>query len=411
MSRRIDVYDGLRGIAVVLVVLSHGWTVWPTTDIDKRDWLHPWFVSGNYAVSIFFVVGAFLATRSLLKRHEESGVLRPGVEFLRRFLRISAQVWLLLLAVAVIAGLETTTTYRGTETGTSLLRIGTYTWNWYLQDHAVTARPDLGHLWYLSVDMQMFVLILLVVWILRARPALVLLTLGSLLIACLLWRTHVHETEGIYQALLRTTVRGDAPLAGATAAAAVPLLSKLEPAARWLAALGALALVPLLYATADPFAAGDDAGKNFFGLPGVLLVLTLAVFMVATTLRTPTAWVTVPLASPPLAFLGRHSLSVFLWHYPIFWFVSRHSDSWSWQERTVAGLVATAVIAFASELIAERPMQRFLRSPSFRQVEGGIPAYAAQAAKQSWQQRQDKSAVSLDKTSEPSEPEQPEPKS
>lgn len=392
MSRRIDVYDGLRGIAVVLVVLHHLWTVAPSKDIDEA-WLYPWVVSGNYAVSIFFVVGAFLATSGLLKRYQERGSLRPGVEFLRRFLRISAQVWLLLLAVAVVAGLEASNTYRGTETGTSLLRIGTYTWNWYLQDHALVARPDLGHLWYLSVDMQVFVLVLLAVYVLRRRPAALLLTLGSLLIACLAWRAHVHETEGIYQALLRTTVRADAPLAGATAAAAMPFLNKLLPAARWLAGLSMLALVPLLYAAADPVGAPDsESGANFFGWPGVLVILTMAVFMVGFTLHPNNRWVTVPLAWRPLAFMGRHSLSVFLWHFPIFWFVSRHSEGWSWQERTLVGLVATVVIAFASELIAERPMQRFLQSPGWREAQDdGAWAYAVRSGKQRWRDRRTKS--------------------
>lgn len=377
MIRRIDVYDGLRGIAVVLVVLSHGWTVWPTTEIDKQDWLHPWFVSGNYAVSIFFVVGAFLATRGLIRRHEERDTVRFGVEFLRRFLRISAQVWLLLIAVAVVTGLETEITYRGKETGTSLIQIATYRWNWYLQDHAVVARPDLGHLWYLSVDMQVFVLILLAVCILRRWPVALLITLAGFLVACLAWRAHVYETEGIYQALLRTTVRADAPLAGAVGAAALPFLSRLAPAGRWLAGLAALALAPLLYLIADPTSAAEP-GRNFFGVPGVLLTLALMTFMVGFTLRPDNRWVSVVLASPPLAFLGRHSLSLFLWHYPIFWYVSRHSEGWSWQERTLAGLAATAVLAFAGELIAERPMQRYLSSPDWREVESnGIVPYVA----------------------------------
>ncbi|WP_109506322.1 acyltransferase family protein [Nocardioides speluncae] len=376
-SRRIDVYDGLRGIAVVLVVLSHGWTVWPSTEIDERDWLHPWFVSGNYAVSIFFAVGAFLATRSLIKRHEERGTVRFGVEFLRRFLRISAQVWLLLIAVAVVTGLESEITYRGKETGTSLFRIATYTWNWYLQDHAVVARPDLGHLWYLSVDMQVFVLILLAVCILRRWPVALLITLAALLAACLAWRAHVYETEGIYQALLRTTVRADAPLAGAVGAAAMPFLSKLAPAGKWLAGLAAIALAPLVYLIADPVGAAEP-GRNFFGVPGVALTLALMTFMVGFTLRPDNRPVGVVLGSPPLAFLGRHSLALFLWHYPIFWYVSRHSDGWSWQERTLVGLAATAVIAFAGELIAERPMQRYLSSPDWREVESaGLAPYLA----------------------------------
>jgi peptidoglycan/LPS O-acetylase OafA/YrhL len=375
-SRRIDVYDGLRGIAIVLVVLSHGWVLWPTTSISSNDALRPWFTDGNYAVSFFFVVGAFLMTRGLLRRNEVSGTLHPGVEFLRRFLRISAQVYLLLVVVALVAILDTTETYADTETRTSLLRIGSYTWNWYLQDHALAARPDLGHLWYLSVDMQVFVLVLFTVYLLRRRPAWLLTALALLLVASLSWRSHVYDTEGLYQALLRTTVRMDAPLAGATAAAALPYLKRLAPSAGRIATLCMVALLPLLYANSDT--------HDFFTWPGLVLDLVLALFMVACTLGSPGRLVTVALGWAPLAFLGRHSLSLYLWHYTTFWFVSRHSVDWAWPARTAVALGVTLLGAFLSEAIAENRVQRLLRSPAWKQLEHGIPSYLAGLAKAGW---------------------------
>ena len=113
--------------------------------------------------------------------------------------------------------------------GRSSWALLTYTWNWYVRDNTLEARPDFGHLWYLSVDMQVFILVLLLVYLLRRRRIGLLLTLGGLLVMVIMWRAHVYQTEGIFQALLRTNVRMDAPLSGAIAATALPYLKRLRP--------------------------------------------------------------------------------------------------------------------------------------------------------------------------------------
>ena len=50
--RRVDLYDGLRGVAIVLVVLSHGWQLWPVDWIDSHAAVRPFFRNGNAGVSI-----------------------------------------------------------------------------------------------------------------------------------------------------------------------------------------------------------------------------------------------------------------------------------------------------------------------------------------------------------------------
>lgn len=373
LTPRIDVFDGIRGVAIVLVVLSHGWTIWPTSAINDRPLLRTVFTSGNYAVSVFFVVGAFLATQGMLRAVRSPEGLRPGVALLRRFVRLSGQVYFLLLVVALVTVLDTTDTYPDTETRTSILRIGSYTWNWYLQSHALVARPDLGHLWYLSVDMQAFVLILAVVYLLRRRPAWLLVALLSLLLACISWRTHVYQTEGLYQAMLRTTVRVDAPLTGASAAAAIPFLKRLEPRARLISGVSLVALVPLLYFNAP--------ASGYFGWPGLLLDLSLAGFVIGCTVATPPRFVTASLGSRLLTYLGRRSLSLYLWHYPIFWFVSRHTYDWGWEARTLVALALTLAIAELSERLVESRVQKLLQSSAWKEMERGIPRYVGRQVK------------------------------
>ena len=72
---RIEVFDGLRGIAIVLVILSHGWTIWPNTGVMGNGILRAPFSSGNFAVSIFFVIGSYLAVTAMLRERDRTGNL------------------------------------------------------------------------------------------------------------------------------------------------------------------------------------------------------------------------------------------------------------------------------------------------------------------------------------------------
>src|SRR5215212_6068338 len=88
--------DGIRGYAIVLVLLSHSWTLAPTPDWTSVRWL---FFSGDFAVTVFFVVSGYLATGGMLREVDRTGRLRPSVIWLRRWLRISAQVYVMVLVV------------------------------------------------------------------------------------------------------------------------------------------------------------------------------------------------------------------------------------------------------------------------------------------------------------------------
>ena len=75
-------------------------------------------------------------------------------------------------------------------------------------------------------------LVTVLVYVLRRRPGWLVVTLTGLVLASWAWTSHLAGSETEVNLLLRTSVRIDAPLAGALAAAALPFLPGCGPTAR-----------------------------------------------------------------------------------------------------------------------------------------------------------------------------------
>jgi peptidoglycan/LPS O-acetylase OafA/YrhL len=364
-GRRVRVLDGIRGFAIILVLLSHTWIVAPVSDIDDRA-LQVLMSSGNYAVSIFFVVGGFLATRGMLREVDRRGSLRPGVTWVRRWIRISAHVYPLVIAVLALTAVDQNmVAYKLNNTRESAWHIITYTWNGYVRTHPLEARPDLGHLWYVCTDIWTVGFIALLVFVLGRRRQVLLLALAASVLVVMLYREHVYQTEGLFPALTRVQTRADGLLWGAMAAVALPWLRGLAPRAQALNLLSVVALVPLMWAVND--------SADYFGFAGWLLNLDLAVLVVTTSLAEPRRVVQRVVGWAPLELVGRYSLVLYIWHYPIFFYLSRNTLDWSWPWRTLVGYGLTVAIAVVTQRLIERPLQRWLSSPSWRAVDDGFP--------------------------------------
>lgn len=146
LNRRIDSVDGLRAVAVTLVVAYH---------------LVPGSVPGGMiGVDLFFVISGFVIGRSLLTELQTTHRISMVGFMHRRFSRLMpplvAAVALTMLAVIVWAP-ETLTTFRR-DVVASL----TYTANWWfiLSDRpyaeAFSAPPVLQHMWSIAVEEQFY---------------------------------------------------------------------------------------------------------------------------------------------------------------------------------------------------------------------------------------------------------------
>jgi peptidoglycan/LPS O-acetylase OafA/YrhL len=373
--RRIDLYDGLRGVAIVLVVLSHGWQLWPVGWIDSHTWVRPFFRNGNSGVTIFLVAAGFLMFQALTARRELIR-MRPDTALVRRVARVGPTLWVFLIVAVVVSAVDGSADDWHADTPASVAHVLTYTWNWYVEGNLVTSRPDFGHLWYLSVDMQAFVIMAGFLYLLRRRPVGLLWALTGFYLVLLWWRFHAADTEFVFQVLVRTTVRMDPFVVGVIAAAALPQLRRLQIPQRtlaWAAAGSLVALVPLLF--------WCDHDWSYLRWGGTALEWDVALFFAAVGLGGTSAFLARAMGNEPLVRLGRASLTLYIWHYPVFMFVQRHTTGWGWQAVTAVGLLGTVAVSAVSERLVDRRVTAFLRRPGWREMDDGVPAWLAARAR------------------------------
>ena len=109
--RHMPALDGLRGVAILLVILTHGAGGWPAAAAIMQDtlaWPGTFHLPGKvaniagqaiYGVTLFFVVSAFTLTLSLAK----GGSLYAYA--IRRVARVGPGYWLAGIAYTLVAGL------------------------------------------------------------------------------------------------------------------------------------------------------------------------------------------------------------------------------------------------------------------------------------------------------------------
>jgi peptidoglycan/LPS O-acetylase OafA/YrhL len=206
-------------------------------------------------------------------------------------------------------------------------------------------------MWYLSVDMQAFVAMSVVLYFVRRRPWGQVAVLTGLLLLLTWWRMHVTELEPVLNVLLRTTARMDAFVAGLLLGAVLSLWRP-QRLPRWVGVLATVALVPLLWLCSDD--------ERFLHWGVTLLELDLAVLLAAIVLGPQRA---VPRALRPATFLGRHSLPLYVWHYPAVAAVGARTGDWAWAPRAVVALLVTAALCVATHYLLERHVARLLVHP------------------------------------------------
>jgi peptidoglycan/LPS O-acetylase OafA/YrhL len=340
---RVGPIDGLRGLALVAVLLYH---VAPAT------------VRGGFlGVESFFVLSGYLLTPLLLDEQRRSGRIDRAAYGTRRLRRIyPAMIALLAALVVFVPILDYADSHRLPLDVVSSLAGLT---NWRLIAEGSSYFAHLGnpsyirHLWSIAVELQFYLLCpFLVGWLARRRAKDALRILVGAIAASATLMALLYRFPDPSRAYYGTDTRMSALLAGCLVAV---LLSRggdaIGPRYRTmttqLAGPVALAVLFVLYAFAN------ETSRLLYPA-GFLLTQAATGTIIAVALRP--GWLTTSLGLRLPRWLGRRSYGIYLWHWPLV-VLTLH---WSSRLTAAAVTIPSAVIlgALSYGIVEKRFMHK-----------------------------------------------------
>jgi peptidoglycan/LPS O-acetylase OafA/YrhL len=369
-SRRyLPVLDGLRGIAVLSVMIHHGIMV--STGDRPRDALYRVATLGWIGVDIFFVLSGFLITEILIDS-------RGGPHYFRNFyVRRGLRIFPLYYGVLGFLLILAPPLHIESASDVVMLREHQLWYLAYTVNLLVCLHPDLGvlnqtgHFWSLSVEEQFYLLWpALVAFLPRrgvGRICAVLIVTACVLRAALVAR---HSSTGWIYTMLPTRV--DTLAAGALLALAVRSPGMAAVARRWLPVIGGFSVVAILAVFAlDPAHSFGFWNRRVqaFGFEAVTgFSASLVGSLVLSAKPSP---LNVVCESRALRWLGRRSYSLYIVHLPLMWYLVNRRfgplvGRMHWTETDVGHLLFTAIgiglsiaLAIASWHLIEQPLLRW----------------------------------------------------
>ena len=327
---RIPSLDGLRAVAVVLVLLNHARQTKGFPDIPVLHWIGH---AGAIGVEVFFVLSGFLITTLMLREQDRTGELNLTGFYWRRLLRIAPAYVTLLLAVAALQWL-----------GVSQVAPR----DWFA---AITMtmnfvhRPawELGHAWSLSIE-EHFYLLWPLAFVMTPRKWHVA-PLASCIAVCFVarWIVLVVFPEWTPMSENWTFTRLDTIALGcllAFVARQRTWRDRLDRVTAWWPAI--------LLVLVGSLAVSHLSAKWTVGIAFLLNGVCIALLVWAATRSSP-KW----LNGRAISAVGVGSYSLYLWQQL---FLNHHRESWV--NAFPQNLALTALAALASYWIVETPFLR-----------------------------------------------------
>ena len=353
--------DGLRGLAVAAVVLYHA------AAADGVEWLERVTHGGFLGVSAFFTLSGFLICSLLLREHSAAGSISLGGFWTRRARRLLPAVLLLIGAVVVLTPLVGTESQLASLPGDAWSSLF-YVANWHFvldgSDYAAMfsgAPSPLRHVWSLAVEEQWYLLVPLAAVLAtalsgRLRRVSRRTLFWGLFVAVVVgtvWMVFVSGGVWDNRAYMGTDTRLAEMAVGALLAVLLADGFTVAPRVRRiLARLAPVLLVALLVIWAfTPIRA------SWLYRGGLTLHAVVVAAIIAAVVQ-PDGLVRRILANRTIVGLGLISYGVYLFHWPVVWWITPERLGVSPELTLLAQLAVTLAVSVASYKLLEHPIRR-----------------------------------------------------
>ena len=373
---RLDVLDGLRGLAIALVLYFHVWQIsWLPATLTVFGYDLSWQripELGFVGVDLFFFLSGFVIVYPYVRARLEGRTAPTLAHFAyRRFIKIVPS-YVLCMAVLIAVGYA-----RFDSWGDAFRQIGLhllFIHNWW-PDSSGSIN---GVLWSLAIEVQFYAIFPLLVWGFVRAPYVVTLSMAIVAVA---WRLIVEQCCSYSYDWLLSQLPAvlDLFAAGMLTAWLFVWLRKHRPKiagrrALWtLAALGGFVWFYVLIGHGFDIRYEPDGFHHWITRDGLLLALDFGIIGLSSLFALP-LW-HAALANPALVFLGAISYNLYLWHQVVarYWrdlgwprpLTERPQDDPHWAlVYTLIVIPITIAVATLVTFGFERPLLRW-RPPAF----------------------------------------------
>jgi peptidoglycan/LPS O-acetylase OafA/YrhL len=386
VKRYMPGIDGLRAISVIAVIAYH---------LNIK-----WAQGGLLGVGVFFVLSGYLITDQLLLEWKVNNRIALWSFWKRRFRRLLPAMTCMLILVGMwlmVTGPSRLFSLKG-DFFSSLFYVN----NWYLILHEVSyfksfgpASP-IGHLWSLSIEEQFYaawpLVLLLGIRLAPRRGRLVLYIFIMAAVSALAMAIMYIPGADPSRVYYGTDTRAFAILTGAALAVIWPSWQLRKEVSRSAKAVLDIAGGAGLFLLIRMICRTNEYDDSLYRYGFLNLSLVSAVLIAV--LAHPASRLGKILGCRPLTWLGRHSYSLYIWHYPVIILLSPAAKRESLGLTTIVlQLTVILILSALSFKFIEEPFRtgRFraqLRSVRYRRlfkpVTGTILAILAIIMLASW---------------------------